>query len=335
GMPHLADEDRELLRVVHQQAQRARAIVRDLLAAVRGRDVRRERFGVRPLIDGVLAGLRATAGAPVARVAVDVADGLPDLDADRAGIEQILVNLIQNALHAAGPAGKVTVRVTASETGITFTVEDTGPGMAPEVLPRIFEPFFTTKREGEGTGLGLFVTLGIVEAHGGTIRAENLLPPGSGARVTVVLPPGGTAEPAGTDREPEATALDGAGRVLLVDDESAIRLAVRRWFVRRGWEVVEAGDGGDALAQALAAPHGGFDLVLTDLKMPVLSGIELVDRLAVLRPDLHARVVIMTGDVASPEVAALIGRTDRPVVEKPFSFDALAEAIGRVAGSKK
>ncbi|HEU5358823.1 MAG TPA: hybrid sensor histidine kinase/response regulator, partial [Gemmatimonadales bacterium] len=299
GMPHLADEDRELLRVVHQQAQRARAIVRDLLAAVRGREVRRERFGVRSLIDGVLAGLRATTGAPMARVTVDVAADLPDLDADRAGVEQILVNLVQNASHAAGPEGVVTVRVTASDTGVTFTVEDTGPGMAPEVLPRIFEPFFTTKREGEGTGLGLFVTLGIVEAHGGTIRAENLLPPGSGARVTVVLPPGGAADATGAGQERTAAPMAEAGRVLLVDDESAIRLAVRRWFVRQGWEVVEATDGGDALVQALAAPHGGFDLVLTDLKMPGLSGIELVDRLAVLRPDLHARIVIMTGDVAS------------------------------------
>ncbi|HEV2290518.1 MAG TPA: hybrid sensor histidine kinase/response regulator, partial [Gemmatimonadales bacterium] len=334
GMPHLADEDRELLLVVHQQAYRARAIVRDLLAAVRGRDVRRERLAIRPLIEGVLAGLRATTGVAGARVDVAVAADIPDLEADRAGVEQILVNLVQNAVQAAGPEGIVTVRVTASETGVTFTVEDTGTGLAPEVLPRIFEPFFTTKREGEGTGLGLFVTLGIVEAHGGTVRAENILPPGSGARFTVVLPPAGPAEPAAGELEPAAAAMGGAGKVLLAEDESAIRLALRRWFIRQGWDVVEASDGGDALAQALAAPHGGFDLVLTDLKMPGLSGIELVDRLAVLRPDLYARIVIMTGDVASPDVAALIGRTDRPVLEKPFSFDALAEAVGRAAGTR-
>lgn len=336
GMPHLAAEDRELLVVVHQQAQRARAIVRDLLAAVRGREVRRERVAVKPLVAGVVAGLRAVAEAAGVRLVAEVPDDGPDLDADPTGVEQVLTNLIQNGLQSAGKGGTVTVRAGATETGVAFTVEDTGAGMAPEVLPRIFEPFFTTKREGEGTGLGLFVTLGIVEAHGGTIHAGNLLPPGRGARFTVVFPPAGPAgSEAGTLAPGTPAPNSAAGTVLIVDDEAAIRLALGRWFVRQGWNVVQATDGEDALVRCLAAPVGGFDLVLTDLKMPGLSGIELVDRLAKVRPDLHARVLIATGDVASPEVAALLGRTDRPLIEKPFSFEALAAVIAGMSAGRQ
>ncbi|MGB7211997.1 MAG: hybrid sensor histidine kinase/response regulator [Gemmatimonadales bacterium] len=334
AIPHLAAEDRELLLVVHQQAQRARAIVRDLLAVVRGRDVHRERVPVKSLVLGVVAGLKPVAEQLKVRLVTQLPDHVLDLDADPTGVQQVLVNLIQNGLQSAGPGGTVTVEARTTGSGVSLLVDDTGPGMAPEILPRIFEPFFTTKREGAGTGLGLFVTLGIVEAHGATIHAENLLPPGSGARFTTVFPAMGpvVTDPSPAETVPLAKGAE-SGRVLVVEDESAIRLALRRWFARQGWEVVEASDGDDALARCLAAPIGGYDLVLTDLKMPGLSGVELVGRLAMVRPDLHARVIIMTGDVASPDVAALLGRTDRPVIEKPFSFEALAQVVGQVVGA--
>ncbi|MGH7735283.1 MAG: histidine kinase dimerization/phospho-acceptor domain-containing protein, partial [Gemmatimonadales bacterium] len=107
AIENLVDEDRELLLVVHQQAQRARAIVRDLLAAVRGRDVRRERVPVKPLVLGVLARLQNMADGKGARLVADIPDDLPDLDADPTGVEQVLVNLIQNGSQSAGPGGTV------------------------------------------------------------------------------------------------------------------------------------------------------------------------------------------------------------------------------------
>lgn len=332
-MPTLTAEDRELLRIVRQQASRARAIVRDLLAAVRGREVRRERVPVRELIDGVTRGMRTMLDESGVRVSVETNGDVPDLDADRTGVEQVLVNLVQNGAQAAGRGGNVTVKAAPGDAGVTFTVEDDGPGIPPQTLPRIFEPFFTTKREGEGTGLGLFVTLGVVEAHGGTIRAENRVGD-RGARFVVTLPAHVGADPVPQLPVAEPAPPATGGRLLLVEDEAAIRLALHRWFTRHGWEIVEAADGDDAFAHCLAAPPGWFHLVLTDLKMPGISGVELVDRLAVLRPDLHARIIIMTGDVASPDVAALIARTERPVLEKPFSFEALAEAVGRVVGAR-
>jgi signal transduction histidine kinase/CheY-like chemotaxis protein len=335
-MPSLTAEDKELLRIVRQQANRARAIVRDLLAVVRGREVRRERIVVAELVDNVVRGMRAILDESGVRVRTDVSPGAPDLDADRAGVEQVLVNLLQNAAQAAGRNGEIRLRAEpgAGDAGVVFTVEDDGPGIAPEVLPRIFEPFFTTKREGEGTGLGLFVTLGVVEAHGGSIRGENRGAGERGARFTVTLPAHAGVEHDAAAPPVREPAVAAPGRLLLVEDEAAIRFALNRWFTRRGWDVTEAPDGDDALAHCLAASPRGFDLILTDLKMPGLSGVELVDRLAVLRPDLHARIIIMTGDVASPEVAALIGRTDRPILEKPFSFEVLEEVVGRVAAGE-
>jgi signal transduction histidine kinase/CheY-like chemotaxis protein len=336
GMPGLQPEDRELLGVVHQQAQRARNIVRDLLAAVRAREVRRERVTVATLVDAVTRGLRPMLEARRVRLVTEVMAGVPDLDADRSGLEQVLVNLIQNAIQATSAGGAVTLAITAPETSVMFVVEDDGPGISPDVLPRVFEPFFTTKEAGEGTGLGLFVTLGIVEAHGGTIRAENRpAAAGTGARFTVTLPAALPGErPAERSGGPDAPApIPNDGRVLIVEDEPSIRHAVRRWFQRAGWTVDEVVNGDDALARCLAAGPGEYRVIVTDLKMPGMTGVELVDRLAVVRPDLYARMVIMTGDVASPDAAALIARTDRPVVEKPFTFEALAEAVGRVAGN--
>jgi two-component system NtrC family sensor kinase len=212
-------------------------------------------------------------------------------------------------------------------------VEDSGPGIPAEVLPRIFEPFFTTKPEGQGTGLGLAVSLGIVQRQGGTLRVEaggN----GKGARFVVQIPPAPAAETERIASPPEPTSPAPGGearpRVLVVDDERSIRLALGRYLRRNGWEVDEAEDGAAALGMLDATPADGYDLVITDLRMPVLSGFEVHDWLAEHRPDLFARLVIATGDVASQPVREFLNRTPRPVLEKPFELSSLAELVGRV-----
>jgi CheY-like chemotaxis protein len=130
---------------------------------------------------------------------------------------------------------------------------------------------------------------------------------------------------------PEAPAAQRTLRVLVVDDEEPIRTALQRYFQRHGWAVEEAGDGAEGLEKLLGNGRV-YDVILTDLKMPHVSGIELHDRLARERPDLFRRLIVMTGDVASPEAADLLARTDRPVIEKPFELAELARVIGRVAG---
>ena len=155
---------------------------------------------------------------------------------------------------------------------------------------------------------------------------------GGGARFIVSLP---FHDRRRLDREPPeepdaapAQPANPPRRVLVVEDEDAIRVSVRRWLERRGWAVTESRDGTSALAE-LQGP--GFDAVLCDLRLPGLSGMELYDRLSASDPTTAARMVLISGDAGAPEVAAFLARTHAPMLEKPFELRALARALDRVA----
>jgi CheY-like chemotaxis protein len=271
----------------------------------------------------------------------------------------VVTNLVMNAVQAA-PGGTVRLAAARSGASLCVRVDDDGPGLAPDVLARLFEPFFTTKPVGMGTGLGLSVSLGIVERHGGTLAAENRTPPDPpGARFTVTLPlaprptdaeqpdaPAGDARPAGAAADSAVTAEHELAllqftrphgrppRVLVVDDEGPNRQALGRFFGRRGCAVDEAADGRAAFARLLDAEAVGapYDLVLSDVRMAGVSGIVLHDWLARTHPALLDRLVFATGDVASPEVAAFVERTRCLVLDKPFepgALDALARRMAR------
>ena len=267
----------------------------------------------------------------------------------------MLTNLIVNAAQEAGRGGWVRVQASGDADGWTVVVDDSGPGIAPEILPRIFEPFFTTREEGDGTGLGLSVSLGIVERQGGGIDADGGAN-GRGARFTVHIPrsekttrPAGSAAPTASSATPAASPVEsatqrkvpapggpgnGAGArplVLVIDDECSVRVALARYFERGGWEVRQAEDGSEAL-ELLADPAASeYQVVITDLRMPGRTGIEVHDWLAEHRPELFERLIIITGDVASPSVREFIRRTTRPVLEKPFELRALAALVQGVA----
>ena len=325
--------EREALDTIADQVRRCRTIVRDLLSFARRQERRPEPTEASTVLARARAATEALLRETRTRLETSVAPDMPDILTDAPGLEQVLTNLIVNAIHAAGHDGRVRVEGSRVGEGWQFTVEDSGPGIAADVLPRIFEPFFTTKPEGQGTGLGLAVSLGIVQRLGGTLRAE----PGGdgrGARFVVRIPPSSLAPAKRITSLPEPTAPaangEGRPRVLLVDDERPIRLALGRYMRRNGWEVDEAEDGAVALGKLDASSVEGYDLVITDLRMPVLSGFEVHDWLAEHRPDLFARLVIATGDVASQPVREFLNRTPRPVLEKPFELSALEELVGKV-----
>jgi CheY-like chemotaxis protein len=210
-------------------------------------------------------------------------------------------------------------------------------------MHRIFEPFFTTKPLGEGTGLGLSVTLGIVQQMGGRIVPENRLASdrgsvgtGGGARFTVTLPIDLTSVPVTdvptlkTPATSSVRVVDGpAPRVLIIDDEPSIRAALRRFFTRRGWQVDEAEDGSEGLSALLSA-RSNYSAVISDLKMPGCSGVELHDHIAAVAPELLDRIVFSTGDVASRDAAAFVQRTRCTVVQKPFELRALEKIVNHM-----
>ena len=335
--------DLEALSVIRDQARRSRSIVRDLSAFVRSRDAARERVKLTDALTTSVRALQPMVSERGAKLVAEIPESEVFSNADRAGLQQIVTNLVVNAAQASGPGGAVGLTATITNELLTIIVDDSGPGIPPSAMDRIFEPFFTTKPVGEGTGLGLSVTLGIVEQMGGKITAENRRPGdhgsvgvGKGARFTVVLPVDRTGAEAAEEQRDDVAATEGAAapsgpapRVLIIDDEPSIRAALRRFFTRRGWHVDEAEDGSEGLMTLLASRFD-YTAVISDLKMPGCSGVELHDHVAAIAPELLDRIVFSTGDVASRDAAAFVQRTRCKVLQKPFELRTLEATLTRM-----
>lgn len=246
---------------------------------------------------------------------------------DPAGLEQILLNLVLNARDAMPAGGRLVLgferRKEAGGDEVELTVRDTGSGIDPEVLPRIFEPFFTSKGLGKGTGLGLATVRGIVEQSGGSISVESEV--GRGTLFRLRLP---AAEPAPVsapqDRyplPPEPRSI----RVLAVDDDPIVRLILLESLNVLGYQVLEAEGPDDCLARFSDAE---FDVLLTDIVMPGMSGFELSRRLCRSRPDL--KVLYVSG--YDPEARERLGRpiADGHILPKPFDAKTLARKLQEV-----
>ena len=326
------EEVRRGLQLINEQAHRARHIVKDLLAFVRHREDRREVVSLSALAEHVVASqARATIDHQVV-VQVDVERPGPTVAADRLGLEQVVLNLLDTAMDAAGPGGTVRITVRSTPQGGLLTVEDDGPGVPDELVHRIFEPFFTTKPVGQGTGLGLAVSTGLLEQHGGTLALENRPEVGIGARFVIRLPrPAEGLLPTPEDEAPATTSPPAAGgTVLVVDDEPAVRSTVSRILKRWGWSVVDAASGAEALRFLGDPGQPRPSLVLCDLKMPEMTGSELYAHLERDHAALARRTIFVTGDVVELDTAEFLDNPDRIVVEKPFTMRELAAAISKV-----
>jgi len=208
------------------------------------------------------------------------------------------------------------------------TVSDDGVGIEPEIRPRIFDPFFTTKSSDRGTGLGLATVYGILRQHRGAVTVESA--PGSGSTFRVYLPSAGAGEeaspPARTERHGSPKI---SGRVMVVEDEPAVRAAAVRILESAGLEVQALESAGAALSRV--AGGDSFDLVLTDVVMPGMSGPELVTRLRAIRPGLRA--VFMSGYPASARPAAEVSVRSEDLVTKPFDRESLLAKIREALAS--
>ncbi len=329
-------ERRAALEVIRAQALRSRTIVRDLLTfARRGGHRPRTPTAPGPLIESVARALRPIITPGVA-FDVRVADGETAVVLDRSGFEQVLTNLVTNAAQAAQTGGAVKLEARRTDHWYEIEVRDDGEGIPSEVLPRLFEPFFTTKPTGHGVGLGLSVSLGIVEAHGGTLVATNVPSgEGRGAKFTVRLPisPRPITHSTPALGVPAITEPVEAEKpvLLIIDDEEPIRRALKRFFTRRGWEVEEAADGVDGLARLTASSAAErYAAVLCDLKMPGLDGPQLYEQVRQRAPALIPRIIISTGDVTGDAAAEFLKGVATPVLEKPFELAAVAEVVEAV-----
>ena len=317
------------VQIIGEQAERCRGIVRNLSALARNSVHEPRELETDELVGRVLRGLPTELTQGGARVRVEQRVKAR-LSGDRSGLEQVLANLLVNALQADTSGAPVELAVDANEREVHLSVTDRGPGVPPELRSRLFEPFFTTKAPGHGTGLGLSIAHAIVRAHGGRIEVENG-PHGRGARFRVVLPrlsePARALAPSAAHEPPPE---DAQGRTLLVvDDESAVRTVLSQHASRRGWVVSEA-ESAEAAFEHIAR-FGEPDLLLCDLRMPGLGGAGLHARLERERPTLLVRSVFMTGDLAAPDSVQFVERCRRPVLAKPFDFDELFRSLERTA----
>jgi len=323
--PHLA----EPLRVIQQEAQRAAMIVRNLLTFARRQERDRRQLAVGTVLERTIALLRNQLLGLHVDIELSVDPDLPEVDGNLNQLQQVFLNLANNAAQAiasTGRPGRVLVHARRRLDGVAVDVTDDGPGIPENLHQRVFEPFFTTKPEGEGTGLGLSICQGIVKEHGGRLTLESV--PGQGATFTVELPAACLTPPAASLPEaPNPT----AGRILLVDDEPHILHYMRATLTAWGHQVDVATDGEAAVARAL---EGGYDLIITDVRMPHMSGRDLYERLHRDAPAVAERVVFSTGDTVRDDTLAFLEHAGRPVLHKPFKLaelrQVLATALGRV-----
>jgi two-component system cell cycle sensor histidine kinase/response regulator CckA len=328
---------------IKQNANRAASLVRQLLAFSRRQTLRPEVLNLIDRLSDLSLLLKRLLGE---RVELDLSHGrdLWPVKADVNQFEQVIVNLAVNARDAMPNGGKLAIRtltVPAAEAArrgvsgmpaadyVVVEVSDTGTGMTPEVIEKIFEPFFTTKEVGKGTGLGLSTVFGIVKQSGGFIDVDST--PGEGTTFAIYLPRHVPEAEEAEELKPEARKpaqdLTGQGTILLVEDEDPVRAVNARALSARGYTVLEAASGVEALAiiQERGAP---VDLVVSDVVMPEMDGPTLLGELRQLYPDL--KVIFVSGYAEDAFKKNLPDGEEFNFLPKPFSLRQLVETVKQV-----
>lgn len=317
------------VREIKAATNRAASLTRQLLAFSRRQLVQPQMLDLNAVVREMETMLRRLIGENMT-LSTEYDEDIGLVKLDRGQLEQIVVNLVVNARDAMPGGGTVRVctgTAVADANGIpgecvTLSVADSGVGMDEQTRERIFEPFFTTKEQGKGTGLGLSTVYGIVKASGGEIEVQSDLNEGTEFQLRF---PRKDDEVATAPVEPLAPdATHGSETVLVVEDEEPLRRLTRRILESRGYTVLDAADGEEAI-HTLASTSSRVDLVLTDVVMPGMSGRELVERLLPVYPWL--RVLFMSGYTEDMMLQHRVAELGITVVEKPFTRDDLALAV--------
>jgi PAS domain S-box-containing protein len=307
-------------------ARRVRDIVQDLRTFSRDGEDKVSMIDVRHVLDSSvrMATVQIRQRAKVVRTYGDV----PLVLANESRLGQVFLNLVINAAQAV-PEGafdmnRITLETKFEDGKVVVVVADTGIGIAPETLARIFEPFFTTKPAGQGTGLGLAICRRIVLAMGGDIEVEST--PGRGTSFVLRLPPAdpGASEPR---REPSRSSPPSVrGRVLCVDDEPALGVALRRLLIAHHDVVVVT----SAVAARERILEGElFDVILCDLMMPQMTGMDFHARLSETLPEQVDRIIFMSGGAFTPRTREFLAEVPNPRIEKPFDMSALLALVNQ------
>ena len=326
----LDEQTRNAVQTIYSEAERAAKIVQNLLSFARRRKAQKGLVNLNTLLERVLELRSYDLRVKNIDLDLDLDPRLPLTMSDPDQIQQVFFNIITNAEHAmlsAHGGGKLTVRSRAEKGFVHLSFIDDGVGVPPENLRRVFDPFFTTKEGGQGTGLGLTISYGIIDDHAGRIRVDSR--PGKGATFVVELPIVQGPELPPPEREEELAPVKISRRVLVVDDEEAILALLRDVLVADGHRVDTARNGEEALTHL--AKHG-YDLLITDIKMPGMGGQALYQRVKQMDSELAKNTVFITGDTVSAETRNFLQRVQNVCLAKPFKIRDVRETLNRLLG---
>ena len=331
--PYVDEQERTHLDVIREQADRAAAIVRNLLTFARQGSHDSENVDLNDVVERTAALTRYEMQLRDVVFSVDLDPELPLVFGDRFQLQQVMLNLVTNAIQAVGknPAGRervISVLSRGAKQTILLEVSDSGPGIPSDAQARVFDPFYTTKDPGEGTGLGLSITYGIVQAHGGDIRIDTRAH--GGTRFTVSLPSSAIPTPApGAVPRGRSAEAGSTGSVLLVDRDEAVRQMINLVFSHVGHQVVVADTN---TSPERAFDDGAYDLIVADPRTPVASGESFADWLCREQPGMTARTIFLTADVREETMEWLEGIGCR-FFHKPFNVQELKKAADGILGS--
>ncbi|MEX1253275.1 MAG: ATP-binding protein [Dehalococcoidia bacterium] len=322
------ERTRQDVETILSEADRASKIVQNLLSFARRKRAEKEPADLNALLQRVLELRSYDLRVKNIDVELDLDSKLPETMVDTNQIQQVFLNLIVNAeqaMLAARDRGTLTVTSRKQKDTVRLSLRDDGPGMSPETLRRIFDPFFTTKEVGEGTGLGLTISYGIIEDHGGRIWAESA--PDKGTSFIIELPiVRGESRRLAVEDPDDALPVD-ARSILVVDDEQSIQRLLGSILQMDGHVVDTARNGREAL-DFIAQRR--YDVIITDIKMPDMNGRDLYQALLDLDQDLARRTIFITGDTVSPETRDFLQQVSNPCLAKPFRVREVRETISSI-----
>jgi len=322
--PHL----REAAEVIQTEALRAGRVIETLLDFARQRPHERQAVDIKDVVARVVA-LHRSALKKARVQAIDlIPSDVPAVVGDQQELQQVLLNALVNAeqaIAATGQPGKVVFSSRRVDDTLVILVEDSGPGVPPEILDRVFEPFFTTKGD-QGTGLGLAISYGLVKGMGGRMYIMNV--EGGGACLAIEV----RIDTAPAEPPPQADARQATRplSVLVVEDEDSVRRGIARMTERLGHRVTTV-VGFDEAVVRLHNRKERYDALIVDVHLEAAhSGFDLFETLRLEGQGRERRLVFTTGDSISPKTRDLLQLSERPVLKKPFSLDELREILARL-----
>jgi CheY-like chemotaxis protein len=321
------------LRLINDSAQQMASVVKRLLTFGRQSRLGKEYVDINALVSRVLELRAREMSIRNIEVTAKLDPNLPCTMADVGQMQQVFLNIIVNAEQAmtkANKDGHLLVETGHTRDRIKITFRDDGIGIPKEYLAKLFDPFFTTKDVGEGMGLGLSISYGIIQEHNGRIYAKGQ--PGKGATFVVELPivaePDQPESPQKPAEEPKEKVI---GRILVVDDEPAICQLLKDLLTRDGHSVETVGDAGVALEMVKSER---FNLLLLDIRMKGMNGIELYQQMGKIAESLQKRVIFITGDTLARDTRDFLEKTAAPHICKPFDIRELRKMVNQVLWSE-